>query len=252
MKNLIKKILQEEIKNGRVFCDSCGWSWKMKNGGKDGYTCHKCGHDNTPKKSNLDTIIDKLSQDLKDEGMEYEIEFIKKYIKDYITKAGYNVKYLESCSTGYAGVRTRNEVIICSPQFWATLGDFIYVIFHELRHEQQISNLKMPDALYDMDMEDFESLYRQYWEMELDADQFGKNKVSFILGKLDLPSSLNKKVFGLSPYIQSYPSMSKMTETSIKNIIEYIKDVRKRGESYEGIQDHPIVKKYLDRLQNLL
>lgn len=252
MRNLIRKILNEEIKNNRVVCDSCGWSWKLTDGGKDKYVCHKCGHDNTPKKSNLDTIIDKLSQDLHREKLDYEIEVIKKYIKDYITKSGFNVKFLPVCNTGYHGVRTRNEVIICSPNSYSNLGDFIYVIFHEIRHEQQVSKLKMPDALYDMDLDDFESLYKQYWEMELDADQFAKNKVTSLVGKLKIPTALTKPIFGLSETIKNYPLMSRAVEASIRNIVGYIKDMKKRGESYEGIQDHPIVKKYLDRLENLI
>jgi hypothetical protein len=34
----------EEVK-----CKECGWHWKLLDGGKDPYICHKCGHDNTPK-----------------------------------------------------------------------------------------------------------------------------------------------------------------------------------------------------------
>jgi hypothetical protein len=49
MKNLIKQIILEKVTKTKVICDNCGWSWKIKDGGKDPYTCHKCGHDNTPK-----------------------------------------------------------------------------------------------------------------------------------------------------------------------------------------------------------
>lgn len=48
MKNLIKKIILESIKNNIVTCDNCGWQWNLKDGGKDPYVCHKCGHDNNP------------------------------------------------------------------------------------------------------------------------------------------------------------------------------------------------------------
>ena len=51
--------MKEEIKNGKVICDGCGWSWDLSDGGDDKYICHKCGHDNTPKtKSNLDRLMD--------------------------------------------------------------------------------------------------------------------------------------------------------------------------------------------------
>ena len=50
MKNLIKKLILEQVTKTKVICDNCGWSWNIKDGGKDPYVCHKCGHDNTPKK----------------------------------------------------------------------------------------------------------------------------------------------------------------------------------------------------------
>ena len=39
---------KEAVIKGRVFCNSCNWNWKISEGGKDVYLCHKCGHDNTP------------------------------------------------------------------------------------------------------------------------------------------------------------------------------------------------------------
>jgi hypothetical protein len=30
-----------------VECENCGWEWDLKDGGKDPYLCHKCGHDNS-------------------------------------------------------------------------------------------------------------------------------------------------------------------------------------------------------------
>jgi DNA-directed RNA polymerase subunit RPC12/RpoP len=54
MRDLIKKILSEEIVyGGSVVCDNCGWNWKLSDGGDEKYICHKCGHDNTPTKSNF-------------------------------------------------------------------------------------------------------------------------------------------------------------------------------------------------------
>ena len=37
----------EKVTKEKVICDECGWSWKLSEGGKDPYMCHKCGHDNT-------------------------------------------------------------------------------------------------------------------------------------------------------------------------------------------------------------
>ena len=45
-----KKSISEKVTKTKVICDKCRWSWKLKDGGKDPYVCHKCGHDNTPKK----------------------------------------------------------------------------------------------------------------------------------------------------------------------------------------------------------
>jgi hypothetical protein len=48
----IKKLnenLKETVTDTEVICDNCGWEWAIKDGGKDLYVCHKCGHDNTPK-----------------------------------------------------------------------------------------------------------------------------------------------------------------------------------------------------------
>jgi tRNA(Ile2) C34 agmatinyltransferase TiaS len=39
----------EKVTKEKVICDECGWSWKLSEGGKDPYICHKCGHDNSEK-----------------------------------------------------------------------------------------------------------------------------------------------------------------------------------------------------------
>ena len=56
-----KKDIKEEIKNGKVLCDECGWSWGLSDGGKDKYMCHKCGCDNTP--SNLKSIKEQITEE---------------------------------------------------------------------------------------------------------------------------------------------------------------------------------------------
>ena len=44
--------LTEGVLGDRIECDNCDWSWPIKDGGNDLYVCHKCGHDNTPKRLN--------------------------------------------------------------------------------------------------------------------------------------------------------------------------------------------------------
>jgi ribosomal protein S27AE len=43
--------LIEKSKEKKVFCEKCGWSWKLSEGGDDKYICHKCGCDNSPKEN---------------------------------------------------------------------------------------------------------------------------------------------------------------------------------------------------------
>lgn len=38
------KKLKKSIK--KIKCSKCGWEWDLSDGGKDPYTCHKCGHVN--------------------------------------------------------------------------------------------------------------------------------------------------------------------------------------------------------------
>jgi hypothetical protein len=40
--------VKETTNEGEVKCNNCGWKWKLADGGKDPYICHKCGNDNNP------------------------------------------------------------------------------------------------------------------------------------------------------------------------------------------------------------
>ena len=57
-----KKNIKEEVKNGKVLCDECGWSWGLSDCGKDKYLCHKCGRDNTPQ-SHLKNIKEQITEE---------------------------------------------------------------------------------------------------------------------------------------------------------------------------------------------
>lgn len=35
-----------KILDKTIVCKNCGWKWKLSEGGKDPYTCHKCGYKN--------------------------------------------------------------------------------------------------------------------------------------------------------------------------------------------------------------
>jgi hypothetical protein len=201
--------------------------------------------------SNLSRLLNQFRQNFPEE-LKPKVDVIEKFIVNYINKNEINVKFLNSCSTGFSGVRTKDQVIICSPMNMKTMGDFLYTIFHEIRHEQQVRDIKMLNPLTDFDLEDFEALAEQYWEMELDADQFAKNMVAKIVIKLGIPIEDAKNLFTLSPYIQNYPSMSKMVTSSLAQIVAGIKQMKKSGAEYEDIQDHPMVKRFIDKLENFI
>lgn len=58
MRDIILKVLREEVSKGKVTCDNCGWSWKLSEGGHDPYICHKCNHNNEPKNLQEQTLED--------------------------------------------------------------------------------------------------------------------------------------------------------------------------------------------------
>jgi hypothetical protein len=203
------------------------------------------------KQSNFSRLLDKFKETFPEE-LKPKFETIKNYVESYIKDHGFNVKFLNSCSTGFAGVRTKNQIIICSPNNMTTFGDFLYTIFHEIRHEEQMGKMKLLNPLTDFDLEDFESLYKHYWDMEMDADKFGKEMVAKLIVKLNIPIEIAKPLFSLSPYIQQYPFLSKQIEQSVRMLVTQIKQMKASGEEYEDIQDHPIVKRHLDKLEEFI
>ena len=201
--------------------------------------------------SNFYRLLSQFKQQFPDE-LKSKVDVIEKFVVDYIDRNNITIKFLNSCGTGFSGVRTKDQVIICSPANMRTIGDFLYTIFHEIRHEKQIRDIKMDNPLTDYDLDDFEKLYNQYWEMELDADQFAKNMVAKLVIKLNIPIWFAKSQFGLSHYIEQYPSMSKSVEMSLRSIIKTIQHIKKSGGEFEDIQDHPMVKMHIDRLENFI
>ena len=201
--------------------------------------------------SNFSRLLDKFKNSFP-EDLQSKIDVIENFVVNYIQENDLNVKFLNSCSAGFKGVRTRDQIIICSPISMETIGDFLYTIFHEIRHEQQIRDLKMINPLTDFDLEDFEALYEQYWDMELDADKFAKEMVAKLVIKLEIPIDIAKKLFSLSLYVQQYPTMSNMVRGGIQQIINDIKRIKKSGGEYNDIQDHPIVQRHIDKLEDFI
>ena len=201
--------------------------------------------------SNFSRLLDKFKNSFP-EDLQSKVDVIENFVVNYIQENDLNVKFLNSCSAGFKGVRTKDQIIICSPISMETIGDFLYTIFHEIRHEQQIRDLKMLNPLTDFDLEDFEDLYEQYWNMELDADKFAKEMVAKLVIKLGIPIDIAKKLFSLSPYVQQYPTMSNMVRGGIQQIINDIKRIKKSGGEYTDIQDHPVVQRHIDKLEDFI
>ena len=197
--------------------------------------------------SNLDKFVDYLGQGLDSEYL----DGIKNYIKSFIQDRGYTVKFLNACNTGFSGVRTKKQVIICSPMTMI-LGDFIYTIFHELRHEEQMTTLNMGNPIVDIDLDDFEKLSEKYWNMEMDADKTAKERVAKMVMDLNIPLESAKQYFKLSPHIEQYQMASNMVKSYIRRIVADISEMKKNGLEFTDIQDHPIVKRHLDKLEDFI
>lgn len=84
-------IINEKVTKDEIICDKCGWSWKIKDGGKDLYTCHKCGNNNTPLKEIKRTKVKKVYLDLDGVLAGFDDHFRKTFganPRDYEDKEG--------------------------------------------------------------------------------------------------------------------------------------------------------------------
>ena len=204
-------------------------------------------------KSNLNRLLDKFKMKFPEQYRD-KVDVIEKFVVDYITDHNFNVKFLNYCNTGFGGVRTKDQIIICSPQTMNTLGDFIYIVFHEIRHEEQMdkSRLGLSNPFSEYDLDDFKNISKHYWDLELDADRFGKEMIARLVIKLDIPLQIAKEQLKLSQYIENYPSLSKVVIFSLRKIVNELKELKKDNDEPIDIQDHPMVKMYLDKLEDLI
>jgi hypothetical protein len=195
--------------------------------------------------SNYEKVVDNFKKRIPEEYHKNLI-FILDKIKDYIQDRGFVIKVLNSCSTGFRGVRTKDAVIICSPDTINNLAVFIYVLFHELKHEIQMSEFGL-ESSYMGDIEDFEKFYNIYWEMEMDADRYAKTWVQKIGDVLKLPEEYYK----LDPMIDNYPMMSNSVKSMMVGLHSQVQKLKKEGMTYEDISDLDVVKKHLDKLEDM-
>lgn len=200
--------------------------------------------------SNFDRLVNKFKSDVPD-NVKVEIDKISVFIKKFVTENGFLIKFYNSCSTGFSGVRTKNFIIICSPQMFHTISDFVYVIFHEIRHEIQINRLMKQNPLSG-DIEDFEEFFRHYWDLEMDADEFAKERTKYIIDILNLSDEEKKKYFKIGYQITNYPMMSSMIKNATLPLFNQVLEIKKSlpdGEKVD-VSDLPLVKRIMDKLED--
>lgn len=198
--------------------------------------------------SNYETVINHF-KGLVNGSPEYSnrIDVIFKFIKDFTTNEGFSVKVLNNCAVPFRGVRTKDDIIICSPTSYRSLGDLVYILFHEIRHEIQMGKMDLQDPLSG-DIEDFEEFYKIYWDMEIDAHNYGMEWVEKIKELVDLPEDLYK----VSPQITNYPSMGHMVRNQLVGIHKMIIEMKKNNDDFSGSSDLPMVKQHIHKLESFL
>lgn len=146
-KLLIKNLLREAL-DKTITCGNCGWHWKESESEKsDLYVCHKCGHDNNPKKSLNESIMHNDKVDAKkvadfvnfakeylgiDDGVKVALAFAR--TPDLRTTAYYNFS-----DEGYIKIYAKDRAVI----------DICRSIAHELVHHLQFLEGRLLDAVKD-------------------------------------------------------------------------------------------------------
>jgi hypothetical protein len=237
---------KEPITSHPAFDKLMGFTDKLDGGGTDlKESIRRILREDDEIKSNYQKVIDKFKKILPKKYSE-KVDEVFEYIKDFINKKGFNIKVLNNCEVPFKGTRTKDFIIICSPELYNSLPTLIYIIFHEIRHEIQMSELKQINPLSG-DLENFDELYDIYWKMEMDAHDYAIGWVDKIGNIINLP----KEYYKLSPMVTTYPSMGHMVRDQIVVINKTIHELKKNGYDYNDISDLPFVKKHLDKLENL-
>ena len=124
--------LTEGVFEDRIKCDNCGWSWKVKDGGKDLYVCHKCGTNNTPKQ---------LNEEEEDDGTLLYKSIFKPDINILVAFKNYeNYKILKPLFNkyGYGFYSPEDKIIILNGERFINSNldfrDFKFVEAHEIAH----------------------------------------------------------------------------------------------------------------------
>jgi hypothetical protein len=143
-KSLIKTLLREAL-DKTIICQNCNWSWKESESAKrDLYVCHKCGHDNSQKKSLNESVMKNDKIDAR--KVADFVNFAKEYlgINDDIkvalaftrTPDLRTTAYYDYSGDGFIKVYAKDRAII----------DICRSIAHELVHHLQFVQGRLLDA----------------------------------------------------------------------------------------------------------
>ena len=189
--------LTEGVLGDRIVCDNCDWSWNIKDGGEDLYTCHKCGNDNTPSlnEGRYDKITNVISSKIFNqwkedfeagkeasrldkffpfEGNEIEIDANISFIPNSKTL---KVDGGVDDETDYIDVRFEIDPEKL-PEFWEEISfNLKDVIRHEIEHlthgegEVSIPNKRIEDDIFIRQLIKLKLLPKsQYFKLEQEID----------------------------------------------------------------------------------
>ena len=153
---ILPDVINELVTNTEVICDNCGWEWPIADGGDDLYVCHKCGHDNNPKKSDpfgLNEYAKELVKEVFKETWNLKEGFVS--LSKYMIDNGMNIKPLpkikvikddkENASNllGKTAYYNPNEKSITLYTMNRHPKDVLRSFAHEMIHHEQNMNGKL-------------------------------------------------------------------------------------------------------------
>ena len=91
------KNLKKSVK--KVHCEKCGWEWDLSDGGKDPFTCHKCGHTNKEMDEEYKPLTDKQIKSIEDLNKDAKFLTCKNCRKKFTQTTHKGKKSLPICPT---------------------------------------------------------------------------------------------------------------------------------------------------------
>ena len=149
------EIIGEEQK---IHCKNCDWNWKVADGGDDLYMCHKCGYDNTPRKSENKYLQEARYKSFLNESWDnnkaYTINHFTDYATNYLSIDRPSIKLITDPQYtqqnhsfgGYMPSNNNISVVVHN----RNMADILRTLAHELVHHMQ----NLDDRLEDNSGED--------------------------------------------------------------------------------------------------